>query len=47
MKVLIDTWWNVNLIVNWHEIPVEYVLIDTWWNVNTLMFVGFAIPFWF
>ena len=26
LKVLIDTWWNVNTIIT--------VLIDTWWNVN-------------
>ena len=33
-KVLIDTWWNVNvgliLLITWCII----VLIDTWWNVN-------------
>ena len=32
--VLIDTWWNVNLLnVTLTELP-EWVLIDTWWNVN-------------
>ena len=33
-KVLIDTWWNVNINI---ETPPEWlseVLIDTWWNVN-------------
>ena len=33
-RVLIDTWWNVNVIdINYIN---EYacVLIDTWWNVN-------------
>ena len=33
-RVLIDTWWNVNLenIVSLYVTNV--VLIDTWWNVN-------------
>ena len=32
--VLIDTWWNVNLLnVTLTGLP-EWVLIDTWWNVN-------------
>ena len=35
VRVLIDTWWNVN-----HQVynPVFFlfsVLIDTWWNVNS------------
>ena len=32
--VLIDTWWNVNMINNDAWISEEIVLIDTWWNVN-------------
>ena len=32
--VLIDTWWNVNMINNDEWISAEIVLIDTWWNVN-------------
>ena len=33
-KVLIDTWWNVNLL-DLRSLPEsEMVLIDTWWNVN-------------
>ena len=34
VKVLIDTWWNVN---DAKTDSTEYgggVLIDTWWNVN-------------
>ena len=34
--VLIDTWWNVNLIISVVEWVLSLVLIDTWWNVNTL-----------
>ena len=33
--VLIDTWWNVNLILLL-ELQIKHtVLIDTWWNVNS------------
>ena len=32
--VLIDTWWNVNLLAVLVVVPVVGVLIDTWWNVN-------------
>ena len=32
--VLIDTWWNVNVLrVSYFDLQ-EFVLIDTWWNVN-------------
>ena len=32
--VLIDTWWNVNMVLmDWQKALIE-VLIDTWWNVN-------------
>ena len=34
LKVLIDTWWNVNKRI-YLLIKKSYsVLIDTWWNVN-------------
>ena len=32
--VLIDTWWNVNIIFKAKYIAKVTVLIDTWWNVN-------------
>ena len=32
--VLIDTWWNVNLIRSILYLTLIVVLIDTWWNVN-------------
>ena len=32
--VLIDTWWNVNLIFISFYLSGYAVLIDTWWNVN-------------
>ena len=32
--VLIDTWWNVNLLTNSLDEIKTMVLIDTWWNVN-------------
>ena len=32
--VLIDTWWNVNNILNLRFQCIKAVLIDTWWNVN-------------
>ena len=32
--VLIDTWWNVNIVfIKFLECDKQ-VLIDTWWNVN-------------
>ena len=34
--VLIDTWWNVNLINEKCKTTGAVVLIDTWWNVNEL-----------
>ena len=34
MRVLIDTWWNVNFVTSRQLMDVEQVLIDTWWNVN-------------
>ena len=33
-KVLIDTWWNVNMIILVVPVSASGVLIDTWWNVN-------------
>ena len=33
--VLIDTWWNVNLLFHHRNNSLLFlVLIDTWWNVN-------------
>ena len=32
--VLIDTWWNVNVLYKKPRIYDDGVLIDTWWNVN-------------
>ena len=34
MEVLIDTWWNVNMVAIIAFSALELVLIDTWWNVN-------------
>ena len=33
-RVLIDTWWNVNVFKKDKELENGEVLIDTWWNVN-------------
>ena len=35
VRVLIDTWWNVNLDGYKGQDCLILVLIDTWWNVNT------------
>ena len=32
--VLIDTWWNVNMVTASFLKCCQKVLIDTWWNVN-------------
>ena len=32
--VLIDTWWNVNILTAYLYAAGDAVLIDTWWNVN-------------
>ena len=37
IKVLIDTWWNVNLTEKVKKVSVSMVLIDTWWNVNVVV----------
>ena len=34
IQVLIDTWWNVNMLMVTRTKAVLPVLIDTWWNVN-------------
>ena len=34
IAVLIDTWWNVNIIILLVPASESGVLIDTWWNVN-------------
>ena len=33
-QVLIDTWWNVNILKIFRTMDLYTVLIDTWWNVN-------------
>ena len=33
-RVLIDTWWNVNINNYDSHRKSTMVLIDTWWNVN-------------
>ena len=33
--VLIDTWWNVNILTPQSFGEEQLVLIDTWWNVNS------------
>ena len=35
LTVLIDTWWNVNMLYVMYLLMFVHVLIDTWWNVNT------------
>ena len=35
-RVLIDTWWNVNLTRSSKKKDGNSVLIDTWWNVNII-----------
>ena len=34
-RVLIDTWWNVNVFTKADAAKQYIVLIDTWWNVNS------------
>ena len=34
VRVLIDTWWNVNATGTDSNKNLSAVLIDTWWNVN-------------
>ena len=34
IRVLIDTWWNVNIVACGALAWYVKVLIDTWWNVN-------------
>ena len=36
-KVLIDTWWNVNIVKRLFSRVSITVLIDTWWNVNFIL----------
>ena len=36
-RVLIDTWWNVNLTFKAKYMANTTVLIDTWWNVNKIL----------
>ena len=36
--VLIDTWWNVNMVTKNLQAKYADVLIDTWWNVNMLTY---------
>ena len=32
--VLIETYWNVNLVRGFESYPANFVLIETYWNVN-------------
>ena len=34
--VLIETYWNVNIIIGLDNISLILVLIETYWNVNPL-----------
>ena len=43
--VLIDTWWNVNIINLVLMILDPLVLIDTWWNVNFTKTIVFCKHF--
>ena len=43
VTVLIDTWWNVNTLLQSLQLQAEQVLIDTWWNVNVRISHGTAI----
>ena len=43
-RVLIDTWWNVNLRKRRHNKHRKFVLIDTWWNVNVFTKVSVTAP---
>ena len=36
-NVLIDTWWNVNVLNLTDVTNSDKVLIDTWWNVNSVI----------
>ena len=38
-KVLIDTWWNVNVARDSKLKQAIDVLIDTWWNVNSTIMI--------
>ena len=39
LSVLIDTWWNVNIVACGALAWYIKVLIDTWWNVNLQRFL--------
>ena len=45
--VLIDTWWNVNVVGAGIAIFRKFVLIDTWWNVNLLTLQPVSLYFLF
>ena len=42
-RVLIDTWWNVNLASEESRLKRLGVLIDTWWNVNSILTIWWHI----
>ena len=45
LKVLIDTWWNVNRSISIVPNNRNPVLIDTWWNVNCgILYLERIIP---
>ncbi len=43
-KVLIDTWWNVNVRFAFLADRLKCVLIDTWWNVNLYILYFYCSP---
>ena len=43
LRVLIDTWWNVNVCKAAAIRSLYSVLIDTWWNVNRIRMLGGAL----
>ena len=44
--VLIDTWWNVNILARTQSTFIGIVLIDTWWNVNRRVINGTFGELW-
>ena len=36
-RVLIETYWNVNVIKTGTQMRLQHVLIETYWNVNLLI----------
>ncbi len=40
IKVLIETYWNVKILITGKAILKEHVLIETYWNVKILANIG-------